>query len=63
MEAVLWAERQLGHEPAEMPPGHPGYDVESRTPEGRLRLLEVKGKGPDSEVVTLSRTQILTALN
>ncbi|MCS7219519.1 MAG: helicase-related protein [Thermus sp.] len=63
VEAVLWAERQLGHEPAEMPPGHPGYDVESRTPEGRLRLLEVKGKGPDSEVVTLSRIQILTALN
>lgn len=63
VEAVLQAERRLGHEPKEMPPGWPGYDVESRTPQGALRFLEVKGKGPGSEVVTLSRTQILTALN
>ncbi|RIH85153.1 RNA polymerase-associated protein RapA [Meiothermus luteus] len=63
VEAVLWAEWALGYEPREMPPGHPGYDVESRTPEGSLRFLEVKGKGPGSDVVTLSRTQILTALN
>jgi superfamily II DNA or RNA helicase len=63
VEAVLWAERRMGHEPEEMSPGYPGYDIESRTPEGQLRLLEVKAKGPGSEVVTLSRTQILTALN
>ncbi|WP_245606065.1 DUF3883 domain-containing protein [Thermus amyloliquefaciens] len=63
VEAVLQAERKLGHEPKVMPPGWPGYDVESRTPQGTLRFLEVKGKGPGSEVVTLSRTQILTALN
>lgn len=63
VEAVLWAERQMGNEPKEMPPGFPGYDIESRTPGGSLRFLEVKGKGPGAEVVTLSRTQILTALN
>ncbi|MFD3006629.1 helicase-related protein [Thermus tengchongensis] len=63
VEAVLLTERRLGHEPQEMPPGWPGYDVESRTPQGTLRFIEVKGKGPGSEVVTLSRTQILTALN
>ncbi|RTG97369.1 helicase [Thermus scotoductus] len=63
VEAVLLAERRLGHEPKEMPPGWPGYDVESRTLQGTLRFIEVKGKGPGSEVVTLSRTQILTALN
>ena len=63
VEAVLQLERQMGHTPKEMPPGFPGYDIESLTPEGTLRLLEVKGKGPGTEVVTLSRTQILTALN
>jgi len=63
VEAVLRAERLQGHEPREMPPGWPGYDVESRLPDGSLRFLEVKGKGPGSGVVTLSRTQILTGLN
>ena len=63
VEAVLRLERRWGHEPREMPPGWPGYDVESRLPDGSLRFLEVKGKGPGSSVVTLSRTQILTGLN
>ncbi len=63
VEAVLEVERRWGHEPREMPPGWPGYDLESRLPDGSLRFLEVKGKGPGSGVVTLSRTQILTALN
>lgn len=63
VKAVLEAERRLGNSPVLMPPNWPGYDIESRTPEGDLRLIEVKGKGKSSRVVTLSRTQLLTALN
>ncbi len=62
IQAVMAQERALGNEPREMPHGHPGYDVESRTPDGELRFIEVKGKGPGKNIVTLSRTQLLTAL-
>lgn len=63
VQAVLAQERALGNEPREMPHGNPGYDIESRTPGGELRFIEVKGKGPGKDTVTLSRTQLLTALN
>jgi len=62
--AVMAAERRLGYEPREMPRDHPGYDIESRSPSnGRLRFIEVKGKAADATTVTVSKTQILTALN
>ena len=62
--AVMAAERGLGYQPEEMPHDHPGYDIESRVPSnGRLRFIEVKGKGMGVTTVTVSKTQILTALN
>jgi len=64
MAAVLETERRLGREPHEMPHDHPGYDIESRDPStGRLLFIEVKGKAAGSTTVTVSKTQILTALN
>ncbi|MGH2531421.1 MAG: helicase-related protein [Thermomicrobiales bacterium] len=63
--AVLAAERLLGHEPRELAHNHPGYDVESRDAAGRLRFIEIKGKSGEQETVTVTvtKTQILTALN
>ena len=63
IQAVLAQEKALGNKPREMPHGNPGYDIESHTPAGELRFIEVKGKGPGKNVITLSRTQLLTALN
>lgn len=41
-----------------------GYDIESRVPtEGRLRFLEVKGRIQGATSVTVTRNEILTALN
>lgn len=62
VRAVLHLERSLGHEPREMPPGHPGFDVLSCLPDGSQRRIEVKGKARGSRVVRLSRTQILRSL-
>lgn len=43
VEFVLVYEREVGREPIEMLPNHPGYDVESRDETGELvRLIEVK---------------------
>lgn len=64
MQAVMDAERGLGHKPRAMPHSNPGYDIESEDPmTGRLRFIEVKGKGMEEDTVTISRTQIMTAFN
>ena len=62
--AVMEAERRLGREPEEKPHEHPGYDIESRDPNtNQLLFIEVKGKSSDATTVTISKRQILTALN
>ena len=41
-----------------------GYDIESRVQvDGRLRFIEVKGRVGDAVTVTVTRNEILTALN
>jgi SNF2 family DNA or RNA helicase len=64
MEAVMAAERSLGFEPRDVSADRCGYDIESRVPPGgRLRFLEVKGRHKDGTTVTVTRNEILTALN
>jgi SNF2 family DNA or RNA helicase len=64
MEAVMATERRLGFEPRDVGSEKLGYDVESRTPnEGRLRFLEVKGRVAGARTVTVTKNEILTALN
>jgi len=65
VQTVLATERRLGRDPKEMPHDNPGYDVESQIPDerGRLLFIEVKGKTEGTKTVTVSKTQILTALN
>ena len=41
-----------------------GYDIESQVPAtGKLRFIEVKGRVTGGEIVTITRNEILTALN
>lgn len=64
VDAVMAMERKLGRTPMEMPHENPGYDIESRDHVNkRLLFIEVKGKAPSATTVTVSKTQILTALN
>jgi 5S rRNA maturation endonuclease (ribonuclease M5) len=64
MQAVIAAERSLGFEPRDVSAEKCGYDIESRVPgDGKLRFIEVKGRTVDAETVTVSRNEILTALN
>ena len=64
MEAVMQCERELGYEPRDVSADKCGYDIESRIPgEGRLRFIEVKGRVHDATTVTITRNEILTALN
>lgn len=64
MEAVLAAERALGYEPRDVSAAKVGYDIESAVSgTGRLRFIEVKGRVVGAPTVTVSKNEILTALN
>ncbi len=64
MEAVMASERQLGREPRDVSSENLGYDVESKAPkDGRLLFIEVKGRVAGATTVTITRNEILTALN
>ncbi|QBS38323.1 DUF3883 domain-containing protein [Thermaerobacter sp. FW80] len=65
MEAVMEAERALGYEPRDVSRERCGYDIESRIPTqpGRLRFIEVKGRVAGARTVTVTKNEILTALN
>ena len=63
MAAVTSAERALGNEPKDVSGDNLGYDIESRDSNGGLRFIEVKGRAAGKETVSISRNEILTALN
>jgi len=58
------AERDLGFDPVDREFERLGYDIESRDPQsGRLRFIEVKGRVADADTITVTKNEILTALN
>ena len=65
MKAVMDAERALGFEPSDVSADKCGYDVESKVSgnDGHLRFIEVKGRVKGAETVTVTKNEILTALN
>jgi superfamily II DNA or RNA helicase len=68
MQAVMVAEQVLGHEPQDVSREKCGYDIESRVPgtvdqPSRVRFIEVKGRIKGAESVTVTKNEILTALN
>ena len=68
MEGVLAHERSFGFEPRDVSKENRGYDIESRYPKGhakagQLRFIEVKGRVQDADTITVTKNEILTALN
>jgi len=64
MAAVIATERSLGYDPRDVSQDNCGYDIESRIPgTGRLRFIEVKGRIEGAETVTVTKNEVLTALN
>ena len=64
MAAVMAAECQLGYEPRDVSSQKCGYDIESRIPQmGQLRFIEVKGRIAGASNVTVTKNEIITALN
>ena len=70
MKAVMEIERSLGYIPKDVSAAKLGYDVESQIPQDKrgaddaiLRFIEVKGRRKGADTVTVSKNEILTALN
>ena len=71
MDAVLQIETALGYQPKDVSAQKCGYDVESYVRESQrerlaayaLRMIEVKGRTKGATTVTVSKNEILTALN
>ncbi len=64
MHAVIQAERKLGFEPKDVSDKKTGYDIESSIPgSGCLRFIEVKGRTKGATTVTVTKNEILVALN
>lgn len=63
MDAVTQIERELGNTPADVSGDNCGYDIESRAPDGKIRFVEVKGRNAAADTVTVTKNEILTALN
>lgn len=71
MNAVIHIESDLGYRPKDVSGAKCGYDVESFIPDNMrqrlnsyaLRFIEVKGRQKGATTVTVSRNEILTALN
>ncbi|HZV06926.1 MAG TPA: helicase-related protein [Gemmataceae bacterium] len=63
MEMVMKAEEMLGNHPRDVSDDKCGYDIESKVADGKLRFIEVKGRVAGALTVTVTRNEILTALN
>ena len=70
MKAVMDIEASLGFAPADVSAQNKGYDIESKIPaelrdaDGTtLRFIEVKGRAKGATSVTVTKNEILTALN
>lgn len=63
MNAVMKIERELGNIPSDVSADNRGYDIESLTPENHLRFIEVKGRNATADTVTVTKNEIMTALN
>ncbi len=71
MAAVMQIETNLGYKAKDVSAAKCGYDIESFIPEemrrqltnSALRMIEVKGRAKGATTVTVSKNEILTALN
>ena len=64
MNAVMSAENDLRNKPEDISSQKVGYDILSYDPNtNKHGLIEVKGRSKGAETVTVTRNEIITALN
>ncbi|MFN2135494.1 MAG: protein NO VEIN domain-containing protein, partial [Candidatus Promineifilaceae bacterium] len=64
MRAVYQAEVALGNHPRDVSAEKLGYDIESLDPQsGHTRFIEVKGRRPGADAVTVTTNEIMCCIN
>ena len=64
MQAVWETEIALGNQPRDVSMEKLGYDIESLDPaEGHMRFIEVKGRKPGAQTVTVTRGEVICCRN
>jgi superfamily II DNA or RNA helicase len=63
MEEVVRREIALGYTPTDVSKDKCGWDITSKTKDGDLRFIEVKGRAKDAKTVTITKNEILTGFN
>jgi superfamily II DNA or RNA helicase len=64
MQAVMAAERALGHAPVDVSAQKIGYDIASHDPRsGHLRFIEVKGRIDGADSIMITRQEVITSLH
>lgn len=63
MDAVFAKERELGRVPRDVSAEKCGYDIESKDQNGDLYFIEVKGRIEGADTITVTKNEIMTALN
>jgi SNF2 family DNA or RNA helicase len=63
MQAVIEAEKKLGHKVKDVSAEKCGWDVWSVTPDGQDRFIEVKGRVHDAETITVTTNEVLMGMN
>jgi superfamily II DNA or RNA helicase len=64
IDAVMARERASDFDPQDVSRANLGWDIESAIPgTGRLRFLEVKGRVAGADTITVTRNEIMAALN
>ncbi|GHU23820.1 RNA helicase [Spirochaetia bacterium] len=63
MNTVSAIERSMGNIPHDLHSKNLGYDIESKTPEGTLRFIEVKAQESGSTFVMVTKNEMLVASN
>ena len=63
METIMLIERELGNTPNDVSKDNLGYDIESKSLDGFLRFIEVKGRTVGRNDVTVTHNEMKTAAN
>ena len=63
MQTIMATERDLGNLPEDVSKDNLGYDIESKTPAGSLRFIEVKGRAAGHNDVTVTHNEMKVASN
>jgi len=63
MQTIMAIERELGNIPKDISKDNLGFDIESKTPAGSLRFIEVKGRAIGHNDVTVTHNEMKTAAN